>query len=491
MLSAARSIPAPDSLHEAPSAGTTGWTIASYAYALAAVSGIAYCVWGIPVQLSDSLGNMLQVQEVSLLRVVQDQLGARAYLRPLLWAQIKIVFDASAGHYFLAFKTVHTLQLVALALLFVRPLRIRTAEDFWPLPIAMAVLVGLHTFAGTVREAFPINSFLTVIICCLAAVNLAMSHEGRWWKDLAAALLVGFAIFTVESGLLVFVCLFTAWMTGLRGVSRGGIAASAAVLVVYFGARFLLLDVGMPGLAERPSGFGFAILEPGALQARFGDSRMVFYVHNVLASLLSVLFSEPRNGVFWAVRAWWIAGQLPPWLWINLASSLLATALIGWHLMTRGLVRRGGALTDHDRLAIVASALLVANAGIGFGYTKDVIVSAGGVGYALLVYVAAHALLVQYRRLSWPAARVALAIIACVGAVAWSTRDVALHVNLRQWAARERTEWAHAYEWLEMQRIPVETSRQRALVSTLQADALSRTAPLPAQGGWLEWLDLN
>ena len=468
----------------------TRWRAAAHAYALLVAAGVAYCVARMPIQVSDCLGNLLQIQDVPLARVVADQMSARAYMRPLLWAQIKVVSDLSGGHYFAAFKTVHALQLFTLAVLFVRPLRIRTSLDFAPLPLAMAVLVGLHTFSGTVREAFPINTFLTIVLFCVAAVNLSVSRP-RAWIDAAAVLLLTFAVLTLESGVLVFVCLAAAWGVGFRGVSRTGIFACAAVIGVYLLARFAVLDVGAPGLTERPSGFGFEILEPSALAARFGDNPLPFYAYNVAASLLSLLFSEPRAGVFWAVRSAATGGTLPTWLVLNLVSSALATALIGWYVLVRAreVWHDGG--SERDGLVAVAVAVVAANAVISFAYTKDVILSPAGVFYATAVYVAARELVIRTAALSNVPLRSAVAVLAVTGAMAWAVRDAAIHLNLRQWAFRERNQWAHVSEWLDEQGIRVTTPSQRALVAALQADALSRPVPAPARSRWIEWFDLN
>ena len=40
------------------------------------------------------------------------------------------------------------------------------------LPIGLAALIGSHTIAWTLREAFPINAYLTIVLCCAAAANL-------------------------------------------------------------------------------------------------------------------------------------------------------------------------------------------------------------------------------------------------------------------------------------------------------------------------------
>src|SRR5688500_3197436 len=101
----------------------TRWRNLAYCYAAASALLVAYYVARIPVQVSDSLGNMLQVQQSTYAQLWESQLGAAGYLRPLLWLQIKAAYELASGHYWLTFKTIHALQLLALTLLFVRLLR--------------------------------------------------------------------------------------------------------------------------------------------------------------------------------------------------------------------------------------------------------------------------------------------------------------------------------------------------------------------------------
>ena len=44
-------------------------------------------------------------------------------------------------------------------------------------PLGLAIVVGIHTFAGAVLEGLPVNHFLTILICCAAAVNVAQAKR--------------------------------------------------------------------------------------------------------------------------------------------------------------------------------------------------------------------------------------------------------------------------------------------------------------------------
>ena len=282
-----------------PASRAPAWT--AYGIALAVALALGHFVLGLPIQVSDSFGNMQELSK-SWSELLADQLAKRNFLRPFLWAELKLVYDLSGGSYTAWFRTTHAVQVAVLALLFVALLRARTWRDAACVPLAFAVLVGMHTFTGTVREAFPINTFMTLLILCFAAAVVSLGRH-RWWNDALVAVLFVVASLTVETGLLVWVIAVGAALLGASGVSRRGLAALTLLLGGYFFARFALLDIGSPDLMERASGFGFRVLEPQELVARFGDNPLPFYAYNVFSSLLSVLLSEPRGGVYAMTRA--------------------------------------------------------------------------------------------------------------------------------------------------------------------------------------------
>jgi hypothetical protein len=446
---------------------------------------VAYQVCRIPVQVSDSVGNLLQVQRQTLGEVFTGQFSNGPYVRPLLWTQIKIAYEAAAGRETLLFKAVHVAQLVLLALLVLRLMPVRSRPEAVAAVLAALVLFGLHTFDGLVREAFPINSFLTVVLGVLAVLALA-DGEPAWWRDAAAAGIFTAAMLTLESGLLVAVAAVGARLAGLRGISRKGAGALALAVAAYLAIRFVVLDAGAPSLSERASGFGFRMLEPGELVARFGSNPLPFYVANVVASLATVLLAEPRAGVWYAAQGvaagqWW-----PAWLWINVAASVVAAGLVLAAAPVAWARWRAAKADWHVRLLLVALAVLGANAVVSFGYTKDVIMSTGGVCFALAVYAATAILLTGPR----PAGRRVYAAVA-LGLALWTVRVAALPLRLEMQAGRVRQEWRDVDGWLERQHIAVATPEARALVTRLRRSALRARPRSVEWTGWRSWLDLN
>jgi len=126
------------------------------AYASALAVGLLLSVFlvDIPVQLSDSFTEFTAIQGRSLQDVVSGEFHNGAYFRPFRRGLIKIVYDLSRGQYQLAFRGFQALQVIVLLLLVVRMLRIRDRAGLLALPLGLAMLVGIHTFADQQALAF-------------------------------------------------------------------------------------------------------------------------------------------------------------------------------------------------------------------------------------------------------------------------------------------------------------------------------------------------
>ena len=463
---------------------------AVWCYAAVVAATVSYFLIDIPVQLSDSLQNIFAVDRRTLRELVTNNLWATGYMRPLLFAPIRIVYLLSDGDYTAWFRGVHAAQLALTIAVCVAVMRVRTWPQAAAAPVGLAVLLSMHTFADTIREAFPVNAYLMTVACCLAAMLLARSRH-RWWFDPAAVLLFVLAAFSVESGLLVWVVVVAAFAAGWRGVSRWGVAATTLGLVGYFVLRYLVLDVGTPGLDERATGFGLVVLEPGEIQARFGANPLPFYLYNILASVGSVLFAEPRAGVFWVVRDA-LRQELQPWMVVNMVACAALTVLLVTHVV-RGWDRwRRWALDDADRMVVVFVAVLGANATMNLVYTKDVIMSPAGALFGIAAFGALSARLADARladarladaRLAdaTPSRARGLRVPALVAVIAltWGIKTAGVHYSLRDSAHGTRKAWAYADSWLEDQDVDLSRPRERAIKDALMADALWRRPAAP------------
>src|SRR5258705_5806368 len=296
--------------HGADEPAPRGWwrAIASIVTAIMAAT-VCYDVRRIPVQVTDGLITMLDAQRTSsVVGAFSNGATAAGYVRPLRAAQIQALFELSNGHYLFAYKGFQAATVAVVFALFLLVLKVDSLQRVAALLFALTVLTGLHTFRGTVWEAYPVNHSLEIVAFCLLALVLSRSKGGTW-VDVAAAATFIAAAFTVESGLLVWVVIIAAWLTGARGISRRGVIILTALLAGYLAMRFGYLRTGIPALSERSSGFGLRQLDPAELQRRFGAWPSGFYADNVISSLLTVLFSEPRAGV-WTTAAELARGRI-------------------------------------------------------------------------------------------------------------------------------------------------------------------------------------
>jgi hypothetical protein len=440
----------------------------SYTYALIAGLAMGHFLLGLPIQLTDSFGNMLKLSQ-SWSQLLSNEFTQTAYLRPLLWANLKLVYDLSGGHYFAWFRGVHVAQVLCLVTLFVALVRPRTMRDAAVVPFGLAVLFGMHTFAGTIREAFPINTFMTILILCLLAAVIALGRY-RWWNDPIALALFVIASLTVETGLLIWVIFVGAALVGARGVSRAGLAGLMVLLAGYFYIRFVMFDVGAPGLVERSSGFGFGVLDPDQLLAKFGGSPLPFYAYNVVTSALSVLLSEPTAGVFRVTSAF-LRGDVTLPVVMNLVGTASITAAIGVYIWRRRAAWLARRFERDDQLVALFAMVLTANALISYPYTKDVIMSPAGVFFAVAGCAALRNLLAWVPdRASRRFTATAVVAVTAVSAT-WALRVVGTHLNLRTGAYVERNEWVYADSSLADD-VATFTEAEKALMRTLRDDAI-------------------
>jgi hypothetical protein len=417
---------------------------AAYLWAMAFAAGVACFLIRMPYQISDDLEHMLIAQSQAAWDILVTRYATVESMRPAMWLTQNAVFElAPRGHYFATFKAVHVAELCATLVLFVRLLRVRTAVDFIALPLALVVLVGMHTFSVTVREGYPVNHFLTVLLCCLVVANLADLRQ-HWSHDVAAVLTCAYALFTIETGIIVWVCLVTAYAAGWRGVSLRGIVAATAIVAAYLVVRFAVLDVGTRTLGVTSSGYGFSVRDTGELAALFGNAPWKFYIYNVVCAALTVLFSEPRAGVFQFTQ-FALRGDVPVWSMLNVVVSTIATMLIVLNLIPRLRRWKQWTFERDDVLLLMCVAVLGANSAVSYPYLKEVVMSPAGMFYAIALFIAVRDLLHRLREQS-SAAALWVAIPLFVLSTGWSLRTVTLVQTLRTSAFVNRNDWAAAEE---------------------------------------------
>jgi hypothetical protein len=478
-------------MSQVPSERIAGFGVTAWAYLVALVMGVSIAddLLRIPIQVADSLEEIVVAsRSESLLDTFWQQVHNGAYLRPVRIVTIEALFKLSNGHYWLVYRGFHALLLIATLLLFTRALGVRTRTDLLAAAFALTVLTGGHTFPLLVHEAFPINHFLEIACCSLAVLNLSQSRGG-WWVDVGAMLLFVGAALTLESGLLVWVVAVTARLAGWRGISWRAIAGMTLLVGAYFGWRARW--VSLPTLAERRSGYLFEVFEPDQLAARFGNRLWWLRGYNVMAATSSVLFAEPRDGMFALTKS--IRDGVPaPGLVVTTVSTALTTILIGVAAFAGRRPKPGGRSSEPDsqtlawRYALVFAAVLGASAAMSYVYVKDDIMTTAGVFYSLAAFAAVRWAWTWTAHARPAVALVVTALFVVVG-VGWSVESLGVHYVARSAAFKTRSDWAYQPRiWKQEGRWPTSEADQR-LLDTLRREATSMPAPNPRfREPWME-----
>jgi hypothetical protein len=418
----------------------TGPRLAAWGLGALTALALAGSVYRVPIQVSDSLEVIQRVIQMpsTAAAFVEGLYNSPTMLRPLKEVRTRLLVQAGealGGRYHLVFRGYHAIAGAILVALFVWVCRVRTWTDVAALAFGLAVLTGMHTFVGLVREAFPVNHYLIVAVSALATFALARSRGG-WPADLAALVLLASAALTFESGLVVWPVAIAAYASGLRGISRRGIALLTLLVVLYAVFRVGYLGKQSGGIGQRGTGFGAGALTESEQVERFGNRPYVLYAYNVTMAGTSVLLSQPQVGRFTAIAAW-NSGSMPPVFIVQIGSSLLTSLLIAWYVFSRG---PSGSRRWREPVVLTFFAVLGVSALMSFAYAKDEIVSAAGVFYAVAAYMAARELL-AVRPPSWVGAL--LVVVCLAGSSAWAVRSAGLHLRLRHGAFESRAEWAY------------------------------------------------
>ena len=298
--------------------------------------------------------------------------------------------------------------------------------------VGISCVCGLHT-SRILFGFWPLNHYAAVMAAILVAIVMTLTPRTKHYDWIFGVLML-VATLGLEFGVLVIPVLITLWWFGAPGISWRGVAATLAAAAVYLAIRFTFGDHSGELTLWADSGVGFQSLDANTLRARFGDTPWLLWSYNVAATVLTVLFSEPRDGVYSFVESL-LAHDMETWQWFQVGSSALTTLVIAV-----GLVR-GWPWKTRDRLLVVAGcSLLVFGSALSFVYTRDRLGLAGGFGYALLLYVALASWLETAG--AGAGSRIASSVVTVVAAL-WIVRSAETWFQLRD------TAWDHHVEWTD------------------------------------------
>ena len=387
--------------------------------------------------------------------------GSGREYRPLFTLAIKASYEA-VGLWLPFYQALVVLLFAASLTLIVwvcRPVGSRRAAAAC---IAVSCLSGLHT-SRILWGFWPLNHYAAVVVCLVLAVGLALHPRARrlaWLPGLLAFV----ALLSLELGVLIVPLTIVLWWAGAPGLDRRAVVGVLAAVAVYAAIRLTFAEYSGESLYA-DTGFIFQTVDAATLRARFGDLPWLLWIYNVMSTLLTITFSEPREGVYAFVESL-LARDMESWQWFHVGTSALTTLVVA-----SGLVR-GWPWRERDRLLVAAGCtLLVCGSALGFMYTRDRIGLAGGIGYALLLYVAASAWLEHAPAAGW-GRRLAVGAVVVVAAL-WIVRSGEMGFQLRDTAWDYRVEWTDRFEELGAKQ------EQTEVLAQMKAAALARTPADP------------
>ena len=403
--------------------------------ALGYVTVLGQGLFSLPWPYVDIHNTMRDAATSSWPQYVRDAFGRDVEYRPFFTLGVKLSYQL-VGLRLWSYQALVLMQfgaVLALLLWLVRPVGVRRSVAA---TLALACFVGLHT-TRILFGFWPLNHHSAGLVLLLAALALALDPRARTF-DWVFFPLTLVALLVLESGLLLAPLVPILWWVKAPGVSLRGVAGTMAGVACYVAIRFSLGATDTLSSVYTGSGLGFSQLNPEALRNIFEHAPWLFWLYNVIASLLTVVASEPRAGVYQFVASL-VRGETPFWQWLHVGSSLLTTvAVVAGSILYRPS-------TDRDRLLMVAGVVLVIfGSGLGALYTRDRIGLSAGVGYVLLLYVALAAILDRLPASGW---RRPLAVCGILGvvAVAWIVRSAETYIQFRDTAWDFHLEWTDRY----------------------------------------------
>jgi len=440
---------------------------------------LADSLYRIPIQVSDSLEPIVIAAKYdSAQHLLRDSLTfSPTTFRPLRYLQARALLaisQATGLTYHAVFRGLHVVLLLMLIALFVAAVRVRDWPDLVAFTIAFPVLLGIHTFLSMLIEAFPVNHFAQVGVSAMVLFVLAQ-HRPHWFVPVVGCVLLALTLSVVESGAMVWVIVICCAAAGLPGVNRTTVIATTVVFAGYLVLRHVL-GISSPGIGGHGSGFGDRFYSPEELAQRFGAHPLGFMLYNVTGGLASLLFAEPRQGVY-SLLAAWRQGEVHPVVLINVISSSVTTALLIWYAAAR-LPRRRSAWSDADRMFVAACMAFIVNAAFNAVYMKDEIMSPGGLFYAVATFVAVRALIASLPTRTIAATSLATCFLVTIAGL-WTFRVVGEHYQLRYHAFTTRNDWVEVLRPDKHAEWP-EDPNELAVTRRIRTEAIARRTTSPS-----------
>jgi hypothetical protein len=428
----------PSSATAFPTTATRSDTLSRAVVPLIALAGVLTALYAIPFSaipwpLSDVYA-VLEKAQLPWGQAVRDAFARDVEYRPLFILLVKALYGMAGLHLWF-YKAIVLAQFAAILSVFI----ILTGPDQPPRVLAallsLTVLLGLHT-TRILFSFFPLNHHSLVILLVLIAAGIAIAPRWRHANWVLPLITLAGLMF-IEFGLLIPVVLTALMFANAPNATRRSVSGAWIALVIYAVVRLTLTTQTEFPIAHAETGLGFQIVERDDLNRIFANAPWLFWAYNVMATFFTVLFSEPRGGIFYFVQTL-LKGNTMNWLWLHVISSAATTILVIWALV------KGDFQSPRDRqLVWLGGTLVVAGSLLGFLYARDRIGLPVGLGYALLLYVAASRLLEQPSMNIVSRSVVSAVLVALLAA--WAERDVEAWFQIRDTAWERRVEWTERF----------------------------------------------
>jgi hypothetical protein len=429
--------------------------------------------------LGDTYLHLARPALASWPQAVADAFTSGREYRPLFDLAIKVSYEG-AGTWLPFYQALVLLLFASLLIVIVLTCRPVGPRRAFAACLAVSCVAALHT-SRILFGFWPLNHYAAVMVCIVLVIALAL-HPAMRRFDWLFGLLTLVAMLGLELGVLIVPLAVVLWWFTAPGLGRRGVVCVLAAAAVYLALRLTFAEYSGESLYA-DTGFIFQTVSAADLRERFGNSPWPLWIYNVGSTFLTIVASEPREGVFSFVESL-LAHDMETWRWFHVGLSAATTVV-----MAGGLVR-GWPWTGRDRLLVAAgSVLLVSGSALGFLYTRDRIGLAGGIGYALLLYVACASWL-ERAGATDPVGNHGGAIssaptpgdgwrhvlvngVVALVAAGWVIRSGETFFQLRDLAWDYHTEWTERFEELGA------GQQQTALLQQLRAAALAKTPPDP------------
>jgi hypothetical protein len=448
------------------------WSLVPRAWAIGYVTVFGVFLLSISWSFGDTVALMQKAARLTWRESVVDAFTRGLEYRPLFNLAIKLSYETVGAQlrFYQSLVLIQFALVLGLVVWLCRPLGARRAMAAC---IAISCLCGLHS-TRILFGFWPLNHYSWVLVLLLGAIALAFRPETRS-IDWALGLVTLAALFALELGLLFVPILVILWWARAPGLGTRAVVSVLVAAGLYLTIRLAFTSELAVNTSVNGNGFGFSMLNAEGVRSAFGDPPWLLWIYDVVATGLTVVLSEPRDGVYSFVESL-LAHDMESWRWFHVGLSTITTAVIvtGLTLRSSSLFRGVRLPPDstRDRLLIVVGlTLMLFGSGLGFLYTRDRIALSVGVGYALLLYVALAELMERIPAAGWRRQLASGGLV--VLAAAWVIRSGETLFQLRDAA------WDSHLEWTTRLDEKSGATERTDLFNTLHEDATRSTPANP------------